>query len=321
MSRNEKNDSSFRADRWRERLIELGIHPPPPGTDASIGVEKARAMLRARENELNCIYTFTQMMDREHYTIDEFMSRVVDILPPWWQYPEVACARIQFGSKIYRSLHYAEGPWEQISHVTFPGDVPGHLALLYTEDRPLADEGPFLGTERKLIDAVANRLVRVVKQRETSAKLAESRRQLEIEKTSLREANAALRLILDRIDEEKKEAEREILDNMDKILMPVIRELEATAAPDQRKYLALLSENLGHITSPFVRSLSTRSRSLTTTEIQICKLIRDGVGSKQIAALRGISVATVHRHREHIRQKLDLTNQKVNLASYLQRVL
>ena len=34
--------------------------------------------------------------------------------------------------------------------------------------------------------------------------------------------------------------------------------------------------------------------------------------------LRGIAPATVNRHREHIRRKLELTGRRVNLVSHLQ---
>jgi DNA-binding CsgD family transcriptional regulator len=321
MDHNDNSAPGFAANRWRERLTELGINPPPARDQGLARFEDALAAVHARESELNCIYTFTQLMDRKQYGIEDFFARVVDILPPWWRYPEVACARIRMGDTTYRSLYYEDGPWEQIAPITFPGGVDGEVAIVYTEDRPRAHEGPFLTSERKLLDAVAVRLVRVVELKRTNARLDESRRLLEVERTSLREANAALRLILTRIEEEKNEAGREIRDNVDKILMPIIRELEGSATPEQKKYVTLLAENLGHITSPFVRTLTQESQSLTATEIQICKLIRNGMGSKQIAELRGTSVATIHRHREHIRRKLGIANQKVNLASYLQRVV
>ena len=321
MSQNSQQDPQFAQNRWRERLIELEINPPPSRHHGTPDLEKALAIIRARENELNCIYAFTQLAGIKQDDIDKFLSQVVDILPPWWTYPEIACARIIMGPKVFRSLYYQEGPWEQVSPMEFPGGVTGELAITYAEDRPLAEEGPFLKEERKLLDAVADQIIRVIDEKKTSGQLADYRHQLEIEKISLREANTALRLILDRIEEERSETQREVLDNMDRILMPIIKELERSVAPEQRKYIDLLSENLGHITSPFIRNLTTKSQALTATEVQICKLIRDGMGSKQIADLRGTSVATIHRHREHIRQKLGIANQKVNLASYLQRIL
>jgi len=52
-------------------------------------------------------------------------------------------------------------------------------------------------------------------------------------------------------------------------------------------------------------------------EIQICDYIKNGFSTKDIAQLRGIAIATVSRHREHIRKKLNLTNKKINLVTYL----
>jgi DNA-binding CsgD family transcriptional regulator len=43
--------------------------------------------------------------------------------------------------------------------------------------------------------------------------------------------------------------------------------------------------------------------------------------TKEIAEIRHVSQATINRHREKIRRKLKLTNQDVNLASFLQSSL
>jgi DNA-binding CsgD family transcriptional regulator len=50
-------------------------------------------------------------------------------------------------------------------------------------------------------------------------------------------------------------------------------------------------------------------------------MIRNGMRTKEIAQLRGVSTATINRHREHIRRKLNITNRQVNLASYLQSLV
>jgi DNA-binding NarL/FixJ family response regulator len=40
--------------------------------------------------------------------------------------------------------------------------------------------------------------------------------------------------------------------------------------------------------------------------------------TKEIAEVRSVSEATINRHREKIRRKLNITNQDVNLATFLQ---
>ena len=52
--------------------------------------------------------------------------------------------------------------------------------------------------------------------------------------------------------------------------------------------------------------------------VKICNMIRNGLQTKEIAELCSISLATVNRHREHIRRKLGITNSKRNLVTYLQ---
>jgi DNA-binding CsgD family transcriptional regulator len=52
--------------------------------------------------------------------------------------------------------------------------------------------------------------------------------------------------------------------------------------------------------------------------VKICNMIRNGLQTKEIAELCTISLATVNRHREHIRRKLGITNSKRNLVTYLQ---
>ena len=51
------------------------------------------------------------------------------------------------------------------------------------------------------------------------------------------------------------------------------------------------------------------------------QMIRDGMPTKEIAEIRGTSPATISRHREHIRKKLGITNQVINLTTYLQATM
>ncbi len=80
----------------------------------------------------------------------------------------------------------------------------------------------------------------------------------------------------------------------------------------------MLQTNLEVITSPFINQLSRSYQSMTPTEITVCNMIRNGMRTKEIAEMRGVSEATINRHREKIRHKLKITNQDVNLATFLQ---
>jgi DNA-binding CsgD family transcriptional regulator len=111
---------------------------------------------------------------------------------------------------------------------------------------------------------------------------------------------------------------RNIETNVEKILIPILRALALQLPPAQMKYVEMLQANLEEITSPFIRQLSLSYHSMTPTEIAICNMIRNGMRTKEIAEMRGVSEATINRHREKIRRKLKITNQDVNLATCLQ---
>jgi DNA-binding NarL/FixJ family response regulator len=109
--------------------------------------------------------------------------------------------------------------------------------------------------------------------------------------------------------------------NVEKILMPILHALTLQLPPFQKKYVNMLKTNLEEITSPFINRLSVSYNSMTPTEISICRMIRNGMRTKEIAEMRGVSEVTISRHREKIRHKLQITNQDVNLMTFLQSSL
>jgi DNA-binding CsgD family transcriptional regulator len=103
--------------------------------------------------------------------------------------------------------------------------------------------------------------------------------------------------------------------------MPILNALALEVPKVQRKYVELLRGNLEEITAPFINQLSLKYQSLTPTEIKICSMIRNGMRTKEIAEIQGVSIATINRHREHIRRKLKITNSEANLITYLQATM
>lgn len=142
-------------------------------------------------------------------------------------------------------------------------------------------------------------------------------RQLNIERLALQESNAALRAVMARIEDEKREIRESIATNVEKVLTPILRALEDDATPHQTTYITLLKKHLDELTSPFTNRLSKEYASLTPTEVEVCEMIRDGLSSKEIARTRHVSPATVAKQRERIRRKLGLAGTNTNLATHL----
>ena len=273
--------------------------------------------LQERIKELNCLYAIAQLAEAGEGPIEDVLDVVVTIIPPSWQYPEITCSRIHFLDGVHKSPGFKLTEWRQSAAIHLYGEPVGEVTVCYLEEKPPSFEGPFLHEERVLLDAIAERIGAIAMRINSERELTETNRQLMVERQTLQETNAALRTVTARVEEEKRDLYRDIRDNVEKVLMPIIHELYMSVPKTQRKFVELLRDNLEEISSPFVSRLSTKFQSLTPTEIQVSNMIKNGMRTKDVAELRGVSIATIHRHRERIRQKLGLTNSDINLATFL----
>jgi len=275
--------------------------------------DKLEVQLRERVKELNCLYKLAELIEQNEDSIEQIMQGAVSLLPISWQYPDITCAKICYRDQVFQSDNFRPTQWRQKSAIVISGFAEGSVEVHYQKKKPQLDEGPFLKEERQLIDAVSDRLAKAVEKIHT-------KRQLQVERQALQDANAALHDSLVLSQQEKKMLGRSIQAKIDKIITPILYALEAEMSSGQREYLELLKKNLADIITPFVESSPRVLSALSPVEVQICNMIKNGLSSKEIARMRGISPATVNRHRESIRRKLDLTNQKVNLTVYLNNI-
>jgi DNA-binding NarL/FixJ family response regulator len=279
---------------------------------------KIETALRERIKELNCLYGIAYLSEIHSDSIDDLLKDIVNILPFSWQYPEITCARIIFKEKVIKSKGFKGSKWRQMSRISVFNEPVGEVAIFYLDERPPADEGPFLKEERALLNAVGERIGAAAMRISSEQELQETNKQLTVERKALQETNAALRSVLARIEEEKKEIYMNMQANIDKIVMPILHALSLELPGAQRKYIEMMRTNLEEIASPFATRISKIPLSLTSTEINICNMIRSGLHTKEIARIRGVSGATISRHRENIRRKLEIANSGINLTTYLQ---
>ncbi|OPY05362.1 MAG: regulatory protein [Syntrophaceae bacterium PtaB.Bin038] len=280
--------------------------------------EKIDIALRERIKELNCLYAIARLAERHHDSMENFLKALVELLPLSWQYPEITCARVVLEDRTYRSRDFRLTKWRQSAPILVHAEPVGEVTIFYLEERPAADEGPFLKEERVLIDEVATRIGSIAVRIAAEKELQEINKQLSLERMALHEANAAMRTVLAKIEDEKKQIYRDMQIHVEKVLIPILQALSVEVPKAQRKYVEILHSSLEEMTSPFIGKVVNHYHSLSPTEISICNMIRNGMRTKDIAKLRGVSPATVNRHRENIRKKLRITNDRVNLTTYLQ---
>jgi PAS domain S-box-containing protein len=167
---------------------------------------------------------------------------------------------------------------------------------------------------------------------ERTAELAEANRRLEqqveerkraeaavrAQSRHLEEVNTALRVLLKKREEDKREMQNNVLTNVKELVMPYLARLRrGRLEPHQETLMEILQSNLDNIISPFISKISSRYLNFTPTEIRVANLIKEGKTNKEIAELLLISKNTVLFHRHHIRTKLGLKNKKINLRTHL----
>ena len=130
--------------------------------------------------------------------------------------------------------------------------------------------------------------------------------------------NTALKVLLDKRDDDRLRLEESILLNIHELVEPYSEKLRKSGLNEfQKNLLEIIESNLKEIVSSFAHTLSASYLSFTPTEIQIANLIKQGKTSKEISELLCVTPRAISFHRDNIRKKLGLNNRKTNLETYL----
>jgi DNA-binding NarL/FixJ family response regulator len=165
----------------------------------------------------------------------------------------------------------------------------------------------------EVLTAVRNITSRVA----AEGKLIEASRQLEEDKQALLEKNIALEQILTHLESRAQEYQARIARELAREIRPVFKGLHKRVDPECREVLAQLEERLAAILRRDAEGFSDPYLRLSRRELEVCDLMRTGLTSKEISERLHVAPATVHKHREQIREKLGFRGQRINLAAYL----
>ncbi|MCK5454108.1 MAG: pyruvate, phosphate dikinase, partial [Calditrichia bacterium] len=120
--------------------------------------EKVVDALKERAKELNCLYSIEELLNDRKKDIEKVFQKVVDAIPPGWQYPDVCQAIIDYRGQRFKTSEFSRTPWMIQTLIKVQDETVGKIEVFYTKERIAADEGPFLKEERRLIDHIAERL-------------------------------------------------------------------------------------------------------------------------------------------------------------------
>jgi hypothetical protein len=113
--------------------------------------------LQERAKELNCLYRVDEILSHPDVNFGSALEELIRAIPPGWQYPEIAQARVVLDDRVYQPDDFAETQWSLSAPIVSEGQTIGQVSVSYTERRPEVDEGPFLHEERASIEGCNRR--------------------------------------------------------------------------------------------------------------------------------------------------------------------
>jgi PAS domain S-box-containing protein len=139
--------------------------------------------------------------------------------------------------------------------------------------------------------------------------------------TELEEVNSTLRVLLTKRRMDKIEHAKQVTLNVKELVIPCLENLKQNLSDHKQiSSLSMLESSINDIVSPFAHELSLRFASLTATELRIAHFVKHGKTSKEMAVLFNVSERTIESHRQKIRLKIGIKNNKANLRSQLMSI-
>src|SRR5512135_2132272 len=149
--------------------------------------------LHERAKELSCLYKVEEMLSQFDHPLEEVFRRVIEAIPPGWQYPDCCQVRIVYGDETYESPDFEDTPHVHCSDIRVQDALAGRLCVSYKRPTPESDCGPFLKGEVKLIQTIADRIGHFI----LHQRLTQMFRQMNDDRRTVRDDKAAWHVALD----------------------------------------------------------------------------------------------------------------------------
>ncbi len=136
--------------------------------------KRAEDKLRERVKELSLFYNFSKLVEELGNSLENILRGLVDLISPALQYPEITCARLVLDDEEFKTDNYEESKWKLKSNILVEEENRGFLEVDYLEEKPELDIGSFLEEERDLLEAITERLGKIIGRLELEEKVRES---------------------------------------------------------------------------------------------------------------------------------------------------
>jgi diguanylate cyclase (GGDEF)-like protein/PAS domain S-box-containing protein len=130
-----------------------------------------------RTKELNFLYSFSRLLQKEKNDLEKLLEETVKLLPSSFQNPEDVRVNLAFKNREFKTPFYEPTPWNMSAHIESYGELAGTIEVSY--NKPLLHEqDPFIKEEKLMLETVAQHLGRVIEQLQDQEDLQKSRSQL-----------------------------------------------------------------------------------------------------------------------------------------------
>lgn len=230
----------------------------------------------------------------------------------WYQQPEIT--KLQ---KCYRLFHERRHPCENcptLSCIEQNQPCSGEVAFAAAEGGAVRGKmhvhsSPVHNTRGEIV-----LILEYVQNISAQGYLRDSVVDLQDQISVLEAQNKLLIQSLTLREKQYQDLERTIQENMDQYVRPALEYLKKRV--DEKDY-ELVTSILENSIYPIIVKKQSPVSALTSRELQVANLIKDGYSSKEIADELFITKKAVDFHRANIRKKLDLDG-KTNLQVYLE---
>ncbi|MDZ7719063.1 MAG: PAS domain S-box protein [Balneolaceae bacterium] len=115
--------------------------------------DQAIQNLKERVKEQKCLYNISSL-DEQKLSISDLLQKAVRYLPEGFTFPEITEASIEYDGKSFQTPNYSETEWFFSETTDKTQNISLTIKVVYLEDKPESDIGPFIGEEQNLINSI-----------------------------------------------------------------------------------------------------------------------------------------------------------------------
>lgn len=119
--------------------------------------------LGERVKELTYLHNISHIFMDDTRSEFQILQAVANAIPPAWQYPEITAARVGYNGHQFTTPNFKQTDWMLSRFFELPYGLLGVVQVAYLEERPQADNGPFLKEEVQLLESTVEKLRTYIK--------------------------------------------------------------------------------------------------------------------------------------------------------------